>query len=68
MLAQHYISRAQYDRYVNAPLPTASDVQQPQEPPAAPYFTSWVRPQIVHALEREGVPATSPSTRPTTAA
>ena len=39
-----------------APLPTASDVQQPQEPPAAPYFTSWVRPQIVHALEREGVP------------
>ena len=56
MLAQHYLSRAQYDRYVNAPLPTASDVQQPQEPPAAPYFTSWVRPQIVHALEREGVP------------
>ena len=57
MVAQGYITRAEYYRYRDAPLPTASDLQQPQEPPAAPYFTSWVRPQIVHALEHEGVPS-----------
>jgi len=56
MLAQHYITRAEYGRNVDRPLPTRSNLQQPQEPAAAPYFTSWVRPQIVHALEREGVP------------
>jgi len=57
MLAQHYISAAQYRRALDAPLPTAADIQQPQQPSAAPYFTSWVEPQIVAALERAGVPA-----------
>ncbi len=57
MLQQGYISHAQYDYGINQPLPIAADIQQPQEPTAAPYFTSWVRPQIIEALEREGVPA-----------
>jgi penicillin-binding protein 1A len=58
MLQQHYISRAQYKRGIAAPLPTASDIEQPQEPSAAPYFTSWIRPQILHAMGMgRGVPA-----------
>ncbi len=57
MYNQRYISRAQYDTGINEPLPTAAQIQQPQEPIDAPYFTSWVRPQIINALEKEGVPA-----------
>ena len=50
MLAQHYITRAQYENGIAQPLPTEADIQQPQEPPAAPYFTSWLRPQILRAM------------------
>ncbi|HET9720648.1 MAG TPA: transglycosylase domain-containing protein [Solirubrobacteraceae bacterium] len=57
MLSQHYITHAQYEVSIHEPLPKASQIQQPQEPAQAPYFTSWVRPQIVAALEHEGVPA-----------
>ncbi len=39
-----------YDEGINAPLPTAADIQQPEEPSAAPYFTSWLRPQILAAV------------------
>jgi len=50
MLDQGYITPAQY-RYGRAqPVPTPADLQQPQEPPAAPYFTSWLRPQILRAV------------------
>lgn len=52
MMQQHYITRAQYRVYKNKPLPTASEIQQPGEPQAAPYFTAWVRPQIVSAIEK----------------
>ncbi len=45
MLQQHYITPAQYDQSIAKPLPTASDIEQPQEPTAAPYFTSWLRPR-----------------------
>jgi penicillin-binding protein 1A len=55
MLRQHFITRAQYDQGIDQPVPAAGDLQPPQEPPAAPYFTSWLRPQIVRALERGGV-------------
>ena len=50
MLKQGYISQSVYDEGVNAPLPTAADIEQPEEPPAAPYFTSWLRPQILSAM------------------
>ncbi len=50
MVQQHYLSRAQYEQARGAPLPTASDLEQPQEPPAAPYFTSWLRPQILRIM------------------
>jgi penicillin-binding protein 1A len=58
MLEQHYITEAQYQYGKNQPLPTAALIQQPQEPAAAPYFTSWLRPQILKAmgLGQPGVP------------
>ena len=56
MYEQHYLSDAQYMRARATPLPTASQIQQPeQQPSAAPYFTSWVEPQVVRALESEGL-------------
>ena len=58
MLAQRYISRFQYNQGVASPLPTAADIEQPEEPPAAPYFTSWLGPQIIAAMERGGVSPT----------
>jgi penicillin-binding protein 1A len=57
MWQQRYITRAQYERAITRPLPTAAAIQAPQEPASAPYYTAWVRPQIIDALEREGVPA-----------
>ena len=69
MLQQHYITAAQYDQGIDEPLPTATDIQQPQEPGAAPYFTSWLRPQILAAMGLGmGSRRASPSTAPTTAA
>lgn len=59
MVQQDYISRAQQQTGLTQPLPVQSDIQQASEPAAAPYFTSWVRPQIIRALEKEGVSDTS---------
>jgi penicillin-binding protein 1A len=53
MYQQGYIKTyAQFKQYVNEPLPSDAGLQQPSEPPAAPYFTSWLRPQVIHAIER----------------
>ncbi|MGZ4233418.1 MAG: transglycosylase domain-containing protein [Solirubrobacteraceae bacterium] len=58
MYQQGYISRQQYIIGINKPLPTAADIQQPSEPTVAPYFTSWLRPQILAAMGLgRGVPA-----------
>ncbi len=51
MYEQHYLTGAEYQDYKQTRLPTAADIEQPTEPAAAPYFTAWVRPQIVHALQ-----------------
>jgi penicillin-binding protein 1A len=53
MYEQGYLTRAQYEDNTQAALPKAADLAQPSEPAAAPYFTAWVRPQIVHALQVE---------------
>ncbi|HWF34283.1 MAG TPA: transglycosylase domain-containing protein [Solirubrobacteraceae bacterium] len=50
MYQQHYISRGQYNTAKARPLPTETDILQPQEPTAAPYFTSWLAPQILRAM------------------
>ncbi len=58
MLDQHDITEQQYEQSNAAPLPTAADIQQPSEPTTAPYFTSWLRPQILAAMGLgRGVPA-----------
>jgi penicillin-binding protein 1A len=57
MLGQHYITPEQYQQGISQPTPTQNDVQQPTEPSAAPYFTSWLRPQILAAMGlNRGVP------------
>jgi len=50
MLQQHYITRGQYDMARSRRVPTSSQILQPQEPTAAPYFTSWLAPQIIDAM------------------
>jgi penicillin-binding protein 1A len=57
MLEQRYITRAQYRKAISRPLPKAYQILQPQEPTAAPYFTSWLAPQILRAMG--GNPATA---------
>jgi penicillin-binding protein 1A len=58
MLLQNLITNDIYASATTKPLPTAADLQQPAEPPAAPYFTSWLGPQILHAMGLgRGVPA-----------
>jgi penicillin-binding protein 1A len=57
MLQLHDLSLADYQKYLSAPLPTDASLQRPQEPAAAPYFTSWLRPQILAAMGKgNGVP------------
>jgi penicillin-binding protein 1A len=56
MYEQHYLTYSQYITARNTPLPTRSEIQQPQQQPsAAPYFTSWVEPQVVSALMANGL-------------
>ncbi|MGZ4174198.1 MAG: transglycosylase domain-containing protein, partial [Solirubrobacteraceae bacterium] len=50
MLQQGKISREQYNQGIAQPLPGAAEIQRPLEPTAAPYFTSWLRPQILAAM------------------
>ena len=47
MLEQGYITRAQYDEGVLQSLPTSRDIQPPVEDTEYPYFTSWVKQQVV---------------------
>ncbi len=56
MYQQHYLTRARYEQSLAEPLPTAADIQQPSEPTAAPYFMSWLEPQVLSAIERGGTP------------
>jgi len=56
MYEQHYLTYEQYMQARAVKLPSRSQIQQPQEQPsAAPYFTSWVEPLVVRALEKEGL-------------
>jgi penicillin-binding protein 1A len=47
MLDQGYVTRAVYDQSVAESLPSKGDIQPPREDSAAPYFTTWVKQQIV---------------------
>ncbi len=50
MLEQGYLTPAQHERAVNEVLPQRADVNPPRENTEYPYFTAWVKPQIVDAL------------------
>jgi penicillin-binding protein 1A len=47
MRDQGYITPEEYDRYVQLPIPDAKEISPPAENSAAPYFTSWLRQQLV---------------------
>src|SRR3954471_16835248 len=50
MLEDGYLSASQYAAAVAEPIPVRADVTPPQEDTNAPYFTSWVRQQVVDKL------------------
>jgi penicillin-binding protein 1A len=47
MRDQGYLTPAEYRLEIADPLPTQADLTPPQERSEAPYFTSWVRQQVV---------------------
>jgi penicillin-binding protein 1A len=56
MYHQHYISYGLYQYSLSRPLPRPDQIEQPeQQSSAAPYFTNWVEPQVVRALEANGL-------------
>ena len=47
MLAQGYITRPIYNQSVAESIPSKADIQPPREDSEAPYFTTWVKQQVV---------------------
>jgi penicillin-binding protein 1A len=47
MRDQGYITPTEYEQDVQEPIPTQADLTPPQEKSEAPYFTSWLRQQVV---------------------
>jgi penicillin-binding protein 1A len=50
MLGQGYITRLQHDRSVAEPIPARVDIRPPSEESEYPYFTTWVRQQVVDRM------------------
>src|SRR3954464_10443941 len=50
MLEQGLLARDQYDRSVEEPVPARRDIQPPREDTKYPYFTSWIKQQVVDKL------------------
>ncbi len=47
MRDQGYITPEEYAKYIQIPIPTAKEITPPAENSAAPYFTTWLRQQLV---------------------
>ncbi len=47
MADQGYITQDEYQQYAKQPLPKPSQIRTPTEDSKAPYFTSWLRQQLV---------------------
>ncbi len=47
MLEEDYLTQGDYDAAIAQPLPTRDTIQPPREDSKAPYFTSWVKAQVV---------------------
>jgi penicillin-binding protein 1A len=50
MLDQDLLIRQQYEDAIRQPLPDRGDLQPPAEDTAHPYFTSWIKQQVVDRL------------------
>jgi penicillin-binding protein 1A len=50
MLQQRYITREQYDNSVATAVPKRQDLSFAPEDTRYPYFTSWIKPQVVEQL------------------
>jgi penicillin-binding protein 1A len=50
MLQQGFLTRTQYDAALQEPLPTRDTISPPQENTKSPYFTSWIKQQVVDRL------------------
>jgi penicillin-binding protein 1A len=50
MLEQSFLTRAQYENAVAQPIPDRGDLQPPIEDTDYPYFTSWIKQQVVDQL------------------
>ena len=50
MLEQRLIAREQYDAAIAEPIPPRRDIQPPREETKYPYFTSWIKQQVVDQL------------------
>jgi penicillin-binding protein 1A len=50
MLQQGFLTRTQYDAALQEPLPTRDTISPPQENTDSPYFTSWIKQQVVDRL------------------
>ncbi len=53
MLAQRYIDRPTYARSVLEAIPPKRDIEPPREESQAPYFTTWVKQQIVERFSAQ---------------
>ena len=47
MLDQGAIAQSEYDEGAQTQLPTASEIRHPRDDSLSPYFTSWLRQQVV---------------------
>jgi penicillin-binding protein 1A len=50
MAEQSFITQSQYDEAAAAPIPVQGDLQPPAEDTLHPYFTSWIKQQVVDRL------------------
>jgi penicillin-binding protein 1A len=50
MLQQGFLIRYQYDAAIREALPTRSSISPPHEDTRYPYFTSWIKQQVVDEL------------------
>src|SRR5215218_47562 len=50
MLEQKLIAREQYDAAIAEPIPFRREIQPPREETKYPYFTSWIKQQVVDQL------------------
>jgi penicillin-binding protein 1A len=50
MLDQRFLTRSQYDYAKAQPIPDSGDLQPPADDTRYPYFTSWIKQQVVDRL------------------